>query len=124
MKQEFVDAYRHMLVNLTTITSSGYHNANAANGAAAKDYCQGHAKALTNFANATTSDRATADGLVKANSSLITQLETVTEKLVDALCKITLICSKTPTLPNTQFKCHAPSSVCQFTNKNYCWTCG
>ena len=108
MKQEFGNAHRDMMINPTTATGAGYHNANAANNVAANNYCRGHAEALTNLVSATKSDQATVRGLVNANSSLAMQLALVTSKLADPLRKITLPRSNTPTQPNRQFQLSAP----------------
>ena len=78
MKHEFGDAHCNMLINPTTTFGARYHNVNAINDAAAKDYHHDHAKALINLANATKSNRSTLCDLVNANSYLTTQLVTVT----------------------------------------------
>ena len=44
-----------VMVNPTTATGAGYHNATAANNATADDYRRGHAKALIKLASATES---------------------------------------------------------------------
>ena len=124
MKQGFGDAHQDMILKSTTITGAGYHNANAANDAAANDYCRRHAEALANLTCATKSDYATVSGLVDANSSLTTKLASVSNKLADSLHKITLLCSNTQTQPNRQFQRNSPQSIRHFKNNYYCYTCG
>lgn len=89
-----------MMLNPTSATSAGYHDANAANNAAANNYYHDHAEALTNLTSVTKFDRVTVHGLVNVNSLLTMQLALVTAKLTNSLRKISLLCSNTLTQPN------------------------
>ena len=86
-----------MMVNSTTTTGAGYHNANSATNT--KDYCHGHTKALSDLATATESNHVDVCGLVSSNSNLTTQFAIVVASLKEAQHELTCLRVRKPMKP-------------------------